>query len=155
MPTAKAALVYGLTIRSSALFFAADVWTRLSPSLPFFDLVFLRRSNGGLVSKGGGGTAAVTKVPNEVWEVVRHWLVQEELTTSEITLVDPFTSTSDCEDPFCSSRMYQGKRIRWEEFCDLSVCHDVAETRDLFTIRNIANWNVPLISQIGMEQNSS
>ncbi|GAA5914606.1 uncharacterized protein JCM6883_004437 [Sporobolomyces salmoneus] len=87
MCTANATLVYGLTVRSASLVFAADAWTRLQHSFRFFDLVFLRRRKGGLVSSMDMGDGPVTMVPNEVWEEIQRWLVKEEIADSEDSLL--------------------------------------------------------------------
>ena len=90
MCNAEATLVYGLTVRAVDLLFAAHAWTRLEPTFRFFDLVFLRRPNGGLVTRdrgGGGGERGISRVPNEVWEEIRYYLVQEEIEISQDTLL--------------------------------------------------------------------
>ncbi|GAA5838246.1 hypothetical protein JCM3766R1_001876 [Sporobolomyces carnicolor] len=80
MSSAEATLVYGLTVRAIHLFFAAEAWTRLEPTFRFFDLVSLRRRNGGLATRDEAGSGrAVSRIPNEVWDEIRYLLVQEEI----------------------------------------------------------------------------
>ncbi|GAA5877999.1 hypothetical protein JCM16303_002811 [Sporobolomyces ruberrimus] len=89
MCISKATVAYGLTVRAATLVFAADAWTRLAAPFSFFDLVFLRRRADTLRTSSGGGKDAVTRIPGEVWEEIRYWLVQEEIATSESVLLAP------------------------------------------------------------------
>ncbi|GAA5847076.1 hypothetical protein JCM3766R1_000605 [Sporobolomyces carnicolor] len=87
MCNAEATLVYGLTVRAVDLLFAARAWTRLEPTFRFFDLVFLRRRNGSLITRSerSGGVRAISRIPDEVWEEIRYQLVQEEIAISQNT----------------------------------------------------------------------
>jgi len=142
MCAAKATLVYGLTIRSGSLVFAADAWKRLSPSLPFFDLVFLRRRNGGLVSKEGGHLA-VTKIPDEVWEEVRHWLVQEEIADSEYNFLKAFEFAAT----HCSECQALGSCIRWQDLISRKEkCVFLEDFVDQVAMEFVSSWGKESIS---------
>ncbi|GAA5951062.1 hypothetical protein JCM3765_004670 [Sporobolomyces pararoseus] len=144
MCVAKATLVYGLTIRSSALFLAADAWTRLSPTFDFFDLIFLRRRAGNLVSRNKNGKGAVTKIPQEVWEEIKKWNVLEELEDSE----DGFLSPLICEDSDCEVKPEAGSGVTWEDFSDEDNCELTAAALEQFVGDNIANWTPQTVSEL-------
>ncbi|GAA6008407.1 hypothetical protein JCM11491_004464 [Sporobolomyces phaffii] len=134
MEKAKAALVYGLTIRSAELVFAADAWTRLRPTCAFFDLVFLRRRKGGFASSNRLGTQPVTRIPDEVWELVRYWLVQDEIADSEDTLLGSFA----CDEDVCESRPPVPQRASWEHFRDcVGSCSDYSGD---WIYDNVCRW---------------
>jgi hypothetical protein len=152
MCLAKATLVYGLTIRSASLVSAADAWERLSSTLSFFDLVFLRRRKGGLVSKGGGGYSAVTKVPNEVWEEMRHWLVQEEVADSEGKLLEDLR----CDDPNCDTCVPLGVCTRWEDFLSRKKdCTVIEGYFDELGAEFISGWAPSLIPVSSISRGSA
>ncbi|GAA5885886.1 hypothetical protein JCM16303_000096 [Sporobolomyces ruberrimus] len=88
MCISKATVAYGLTVRALPLMVAADAWTQLRKTLPFFDLIFLRRRSNTLATSLGSEVA--TRVPAEVWEEIRHWVVREELENSEHKLFARF-----------------------------------------------------------------
>ena len=85
MYTAKATLVYGLTVRTFDLAIAGKAWMRLRPVFRFIDLVSLRRRNRALVSRGRrvGDDPAIARIPNEVWDEIRYQLVQDQIKTSQ------------------------------------------------------------------------
>ncbi|BGP05340.1 hypothetical protein JCM10049v2_001145 [Rhodotorula toruloides] len=74
-------IFFGLPIRTWSLVPAADAWPKLVKTLPFFDLITLRIFNGTLRAprKEDAGPSAVERVPIEVWDVVKHKLVDLEL----------------------------------------------------------------------------
>ncbi|CDR37022.1 hypothetical protein NBRC10512_002236 [Rhodotorula toruloides] len=73
-------IFFGLPIRTWSLVPAADAWPELVKTLPFFDLITLRILNGTFqATKRGGGSSVVERVPIEVWDVVKHKLVDVEL----------------------------------------------------------------------------
>ncbi|BGP05317.1 hypothetical protein JCM10049v2_001122 [Rhodotorula toruloides] len=73
-------IFFGLPIRTWSLVPAADAWPELVKTLPFFDLITLRILNGIFqATKRGGGSSVVERVPIEVWDVVKHKLVDVEL----------------------------------------------------------------------------
>ncbi|GAA5987449.1 hypothetical protein JCM5350_002768 [Sporobolomyces pararoseus] len=144
MCLAKATLAYGLTVRSSSLVFASDAWTRLKHSFRFFQLVFLRRRSGGLVSTTRGGGGPVTKVPNEVWEEIRYWLVQEEVKQSEENLLDPLF----CEDPRCLARPPPNVRTHWSLLERFESCNDCVDALCDWLRDNIMEWEEDRIEEI-------
>ncbi|GAA5915282.1 uncharacterized protein JCM6883_002385 [Sporobolomyces salmoneus] len=141
MCRAEATLVYGLTVRSASLVFAADAWTRLQHSFRFFDLVFLRRRKGGLVDKRGVSDGPVTKVPNEVWEEIRYWLVKEELAESENNFLGPLF----CDDPRCAVRPPPWNRVTWLNYIatDLSGCLRCDDGASDFYLDALKDWDEP------------
>ncbi|GAA5955767.1 hypothetical protein JCM3765_001846 [Sporobolomyces pararoseus] len=143
MCRAKATLAYGLTVRSSSLVFAADAWTRLKHSFRFFQLVFLRRRLGGLVSTTRDGQGSVTKVPDEVWEEIRYWLVQEEIAQSE----NAFLQSTLCHSAACGTASAPCGRISWSNFTatDCDLCWT---TFDELTTSTFANWRGPTLSNV-------
>ncbi|GAA5988117.1 hypothetical protein JCM5350_003942 [Sporobolomyces pararoseus] len=145
MCLAKATLAYGLTVRSSSLVFAADAWTRLKNSFRFFQLVFLRRRSGGLVSSIRDGGGSVAKVPNEVWEEIRYWLVQEEIADAEDAFVRPLL----CNEPGCSMNTLTSERILWSDFNGVQSCEECWQNYlELDTRTNFANWIGPTLPNV-------
>ncbi|GAA5878039.1 hypothetical protein JCM16303_002827 [Sporobolomyces ruberrimus] len=152
MCTANAAVVYGLTVRSASLVFAADAWTRLEDTFPFFDLVFLRRRSNSLTASLGN--QAVEKLPNEVWEEIRFWLVGLEMVDSEYKLLEPFCCPMyDDADPLAR------KPVRWidQEKVERCEVHDTAFYEWVYL--NIGRWqsagrsNIDaLLSRFGLER---
>ncbi|GAA5914618.1 uncharacterized protein JCM6883_004440 [Sporobolomyces salmoneus] len=141
MCRAEATLVYGLTVRSASLVFAADAWTRLQHSFRFFDLVFLRRRKGGLVSSTDMGDGPVTRLPNEVWEEIRHWLVKEELAGAQDSLLGPLF----CVDPTCQLRPPHWERVTWLNYTAMNFdhCYGCEGGADEFYRDAIQNWDEP------------
>ncbi|GAA5993644.1 hypothetical protein JCM5350_003043 [Sporobolomyces pararoseus] len=136
--TAKATLVYGLTVRSSSLLFAADAWSRLKVYLPFFQLVYLRRRKGGLVTVGSKSLGPVTRVPDEVWEQIRLSLIQEELVDSEIRLLEPLLCTEkDCVVKASTRAGIRWKLLKNKECCDVCCEGGIGD----FIRDSIAYWN--------------
>ncbi|BGP00893.1 hypothetical protein JCM10021v2_004581 [Rhodotorula toruloides] len=72
---------FGLPLSTSSLVPAADAWPKLVKTLPFFDLIKLRIFNGTFQAarKDNAGPSAVERVPVEVWDVLKHKLVDLEL----------------------------------------------------------------------------
>ncbi|GAA5959396.1 hypothetical protein JCM3765_006591 [Sporobolomyces pararoseus] len=137
MCKAKAALVYGLTVRSSSLLFAADAWSRLKLSLPFFQLVYLRCRKGGLVTGGSIVAGPVTRVPDEAWEQVRLSLIQQELVDSQIKFLEPLL----CNRTDCAIKATSRDEIRWELLKDIDGCEECIQYGIGEFVRNsIANW---------------
>ncbi|PRQ77464.1 hypothetical protein AAT19DRAFT_8532 [Rhodotorula toruloides] len=81
MCRATTQIFFGLPIRTWSLVPAADAWPKLVKTLHFFDLIMLRILSGTLlaVRKENPGPSAVERVPIEVWDVVKHKLVDLEL----------------------------------------------------------------------------
>ncbi|BGP29382.1 hypothetical protein JCM10296v2_001121 [Rhodotorula toruloides] len=74
-------IFFGLPIRTWSSVPAADAWPELVKTLPFFDLITLRILNGTFRAprKEDAGHSAVERVPIDVWDVVKHKLVDLEL----------------------------------------------------------------------------
>lgn len=74
-------LFFGLPVRTWSLVPAADAWPELVKTLPFFDLINLRIRSGTFNASKPDDTvsSAVERVPIEVWDVVKHKLVDLEL----------------------------------------------------------------------------
>ncbi|GAA5851000.1 hypothetical protein JCM3766R1_007098 [Sporobolomyces carnicolor] len=119
MSLARATVVYDLTVRVAELLFAADAWSRLESTFRFFDLVFLRRRNGGLVTRTGGDQTderAISRIPDEVWEEIRYQLVQQEIEISQDNLLTfGLYPVFPCLDPRCAIRQPKGDRCTWSE----------------------------------------
>ncbi|GAA5993863.1 hypothetical protein JCM5350_006820 [Sporobolomyces pararoseus] len=146
MCTAKATLVYGLTIQSSSLVFAANAWTRLSQTFNFLDLILLRRRTGNLISSNKEGRGAVTKVPEEVWEEIKKYNVLDELAVSE----DHFLRPLICNDSRCRFKPAPGAGVTWEKLVDIDE-EECAYTWNLFeefALANIATWTERTISDV-------
>ena len=148
MCNAEATLVYGLTVRAVDLLFAAHAWTRLEPTFRFFDLVFLRRPNGGLVTRdrgGGGGERGISRVPNEVWEEIRYYLVQEEIEISQDTLL----GFVPCDTPLCEARPPPHQRYKYSDLrnrCYGGSCGDCTDSLNEWGLENFARWDALTIA---------
>ena len=138
MCQAQATLAYGLTIRATSLYFAVKAWPRLKPVLPFFDLIFLRRRKGSLSASVGSG--AVTRVPDEVWEEIRSWLVLEEIADREDYLVTQLF----CDDPRCTLRPSTLERMSWSSFC-AGNCRGCKEEFDEWSAEEFFSWSKDLL----------
>jgi hypothetical protein len=144
MCRAIATLAYGLTVRAEDLVFAADAWTRLQHSFLFFDLVFLRRRNGGLATKKGVEVEPVTRVPNEVWEEIRHWLVKEEIADSENDLLESCL----CDNSTCGTMSPASDRVRWKDFDEYNgedECENCQEAFAQWKLENVVLWDNAMI----------
>lgn len=155
MCTARATLAYGLTVRAAGLMFAAEAWTRLEPTFRFFNLVFLRRRNGGLVTGDDlKRERAVSRVPNEVWEEIRFHLAREETEISQDTLL----GFVPCDNPECDARPPVSRRYTWAEIRsdfmagNCSVCDENLET---WVDENIAYWDPARIAVSSACQHAS
>jgi hypothetical protein len=142
MCSSETTLVYGLTVRSADLVFAADAWTRLQHSLHFFDVVFLRLSNGRLIASENASNGTVGKFSKEIWEKLRSWLIKEEIADSEDNLLGSLL----CDDPTCPLRPPPSERMSWQRLRDLyyegcSVCDQ--EFRD-FLRETMRDWDEPV-----------
>lgn len=76
MCRATTSLTYGVPVRTSSLIFAIDAFPRLEAPLLFFRLIALRRGKGTLSTLK---SSAIERVPDEVWELVQHKVVDLEL----------------------------------------------------------------------------
>ncbi|GAA5914565.1 uncharacterized protein JCM6883_004419 [Sporobolomyces salmoneus] len=80
--TSIATLGYGLTVRATDLLTAAQAWPHLEPTFRFFDLLFLRKRNGTLTSRGKL-RGLIEEVPVEVWEKIRKGVVRRGMIDAE------------------------------------------------------------------------
>ncbi|BGP19015.1 hypothetical protein JCM10213_009276 [Rhodosporidiobolus nylandii] len=87
MCRAATSLVYGVPVRTSSLLFAVIAWPRLKRPFRFLDLISLRRRRDTFVTRTAEGTpSAVERVPSEVWDLIRHKLVDLELDKADAEL---------------------------------------------------------------------
>ena len=110
--TSITTFAYGLTVRATGLITAAHAWTSLEPTFDFFDLLFLRKRKGTLQSRLSGPTreAIIGKVPVEVWEEIRKWVLVIEMEDKEDSLIRQFSIPCGDEDCNC-----QGvTKVTWE-----------------------------------------
>ncbi|GAA5878001.1 hypothetical protein JCM16303_002812 [Sporobolomyces ruberrimus] len=114
MCISKATVAYGLTVRSASLVFASDAWTRIAEPFTFLDLLSLRRRSNTLRAR----RIAISKVPEEVWEEVRSFLVLVEIANSEDRLLDPVFRT-DLHD--LGVRPYRTV-LEWSQAKEYSYC---------------------------------
>ncbi|GAA6008377.1 hypothetical protein JCM11491_004454 [Sporobolomyces phaffii] len=88
---------YGLTVRGTDLITASLAWPSLEPTFHFFDLLSLRRRNGTLrVDEQEDSSrlgSLVLKVPMEVWEEVRSWVVALITGETENEMLVPYDAT--------------------------------------------------------------
>lgn len=138
-------MVYGLSIRSASLVFASDAWTRLANTFPFFDLILLRRRSNTLSYTGGND--AVTRVPEEVWEEIKFWLVQEEVAVSEDKILSPLRldwSEDDDDDDweYNNEGWPVRKRMTWESFRGSEISEWDIEEHSQWVGENISQWSI-------------
>ncbi|GAA5914626.1 uncharacterized protein JCM6883_004442, partial [Sporobolomyces salmoneus] len=88
--TSIATLGYGLTVRATDVLTAAQAWPHLEPTFRFFDLLFLRKRNETLASRGNL-QGLIEKVPIEVWEEIRKGVVRRELIDAEDRFLGQFS----------------------------------------------------------------
>ncbi|GAA5828062.1 hypothetical protein JCM5353_003169 [Sporobolomyces roseus] len=141
MCQAQATLAYGLTVRAAPLYFAVKAWPRSEPVLHFFDLIFLRRCKGSLTSSLSNN--AITRVPDEVWEEIRSWLVLEEIADREDCLINQLF----CDDPRCTSRPPLSKRANWVSFRS-GECSRCKEEIHEWTTEEFYSWSKDLLKGI-------
>ncbi|BGP45511.1 hypothetical protein JCM10450v2_001330 [Rhodotorula kratochvilovae] len=89
MAESNAFLAYGVTVTTESLPYAVAAWPKLQGPFTFLDLVQLRRSKGMLRTeqRETGLRSVVERVPSEVWDIVRHKVVDLELREAEIAHV--------------------------------------------------------------------
>lgn len=85
------ALFYGLFFTAPLIYFAVQDHTRLKPVFLALDLVLLRRGQGTLIS-----SSKVDFIPEELWELVRELLRDEEAAVAEPTFLGGRLSWSKC-----------------------------------------------------------
>ncbi|GAA6041297.1 hypothetical protein JCM8097_001324 [Rhodosporidiobolus ruineniae] len=127
-------LVYGVPVRTSSLVFAVDAWPHLEPTLRFFDLVSLRLRRGTLSAAAAGQILdrAVERVPWEVWELVRHKLVDLELDEADKRFLegdeDDELRWRDLLQQWGDPKYYWGDFI-YEDFRELALFDEAREQR--------------------------
>ncbi|BGP37455.1 hypothetical protein JCM10449v2_001361 [Rhodotorula kratochvilovae] len=89
VPESNAFLAYGVTVTTESLLYAVAAWPSLQGPFAFLDLVQLRRNNGTLsaTQPRSDFRSVIELVPSDVWDVVRHKLVDLELREAEIAHV--------------------------------------------------------------------
>ncbi|GAA5994663.1 hypothetical protein JCM5350_000368 [Sporobolomyces pararoseus] len=139
MCTAKATLVYSLTVHSSSFVFAANAWIRLSQTFNFFDLLMLRRRTGNLITQNKHGRGAFTEVPEEIWEEIKKYNVLEELAVSE----DHFLRPLICNNWRCQVTPAPGAGVTWEKLVDVDEedCSYTWERLEQFVSDDIMTWS--------------
>ncbi|BGP37422.1 hypothetical protein JCM10450v2_001332 [Rhodotorula kratochvilovae] len=77
----RACLAFGIMVETEGLLHAVAAWPKLQGSFAFLDLVQLRRNQGTLraVHMPNCRTSVLECLPSEVWDVVRHKVVDLEL----------------------------------------------------------------------------
>jgi len=84
-------LAYGITVKTESLLYAVAAWPRLQGPFTFLDLVALRKRQGTLVARHSRpAKQGVQTLPVEVWELVRHKLVDVEMRKAEVEHVKSF-----------------------------------------------------------------
>ncbi|GAA5917783.1 hypothetical protein JCM8208_002441 [Rhodotorula glutinis] len=117
MTESNAYLAYGITVTTESLLYAVAAWPRLQGPFAFFDLIALRKRTGTLVARHSRpARQGVQTVPVEVWDVVRHKLVDLELKDAEVEHVESIM----CD---CAREVgYSAEDITWDDVA--SGCGD-------------------------------
>ncbi|GAA5902441.1 uncharacterized protein JCM6883_001410 [Sporobolomyces salmoneus] len=109
--TSITALGYGLTVRATDLITAAQAWPALEPTFKFFDLLFLRKRNGSLASRGSL-QGLIEDVPVEVWEEVRQRVVQCKMVEAENRFLGQFLGSR--HGPGCDCIALELEENSWD-----------------------------------------
>ncbi|GAA5979743.1 hypothetical protein JCM10908_003028 [Rhodotorula pacifica] len=108
---AQTYLCYGIAVTNESLTYATMAYEKLDGPLRFIQLVQNRLRQGRLQARD---RQTVTYVPIEVWDLVRHKVVDLELRTAERKLVDEYT---------CDECSYEDSAFeRPETWSDLTKC---------------------------------
>ncbi|GAA5914610.1 uncharacterized protein JCM6883_004438 [Sporobolomyces salmoneus] len=104
------------------------------------------RRKRGLVNKRGLQDGPVTRVPNEVWEMIRYELVQEEMEDSEDALIGPLF----CDDPTCDTRPPVRDQVRWSKTLDIPNpwCEDCLESLREWGDEEISCWSETTVKNL-------
>ncbi|GAA5879353.1 hypothetical protein JCM16303_003173 [Sporobolomyces ruberrimus] len=139
----RATIAYGLTIRSASLVFAVDAWSRLEKTFPFFDLILLRRRSRNLEAFGSVNQGAVMRVPQEIWEDIRFWLVRQEVADSEDAILRHIV----CDTPrFWAARPPSVERMSWSERHVNLDCYLCFEAYCEWLRDHLANWDKTFVA---------
>ena len=86
MAESNAYLAYGIAVTTESLLYAVAAWPRLQGLFTFLNLVAKRKAESSFQATNARGTphSAIELVPIELWDVVRHKLVDLELKAAEI-----------------------------------------------------------------------
>ncbi|GAA6006164.1 hypothetical protein JCM10207_000547 [Rhodosporidiobolus poonsookiae] len=122
MCLATASLSYSLLVRSATLDFAAQAWPPLKRTLPFFHQTAFRLRTGFLHTSSPrreGHTPAVERVPVEIWEMIKHELIDLEAAAAEAKLVRRYTSCC-CDE----CQFERAPLTTWEELVSYHAEND-------------------------------
>ena len=93
MADASAALFYGVYIETAYLCFASDAYQAEKDSLLAIDLIRLRRRKDALSTTTAN--KSITKVPGEVWEMIKLQIISDGMDESEESEIDQFFHLAD------------------------------------------------------------
>ncbi|GAA5915623.1 hypothetical protein JCM8208_001224 [Rhodotorula glutinis] len=126
MTESNAYLAYGITVTTESLLYAVAAWPRLQGPFAFLDLVALRKRTGTLVARHSSpARQGVQTVPVEVWDVVRHKLVDLELRAAEIEHLDSLL----CDN--CREAGFTADNLNWTELAEVCDGDEVADYNGL------------------------
>lgn len=110
-----AAVGYGVTVRATGLITAAAAWPSIEQTFKFFDLLLLRKQNGTLRATGEEEDvkSLISKVPVEVWEVIRMWTVSRQLELREDELLSRYWYPCEDHETFVGDKE---RFISWKLF---------------------------------------
>ncbi|GAA5959374.1 hypothetical protein JCM3765_006583 [Sporobolomyces pararoseus] len=94
--TSITTFAYGITVQVPELITASRAWPALEPVFNFFDLLFLRRKQGTLrihQQEKDLKRSILEKVPVEVWEETRQWVVPFHRLVAAFGLAHPLPRT--------------------------------------------------------------
>lgn len=103
MCTARSILFFGVFIETAYLCFASDAYKATKGSLLALDLVVARRRKGGLATSKAA--SSLTKVPEEVWEMIKKQVARVAILEAEKDVVCGFVGyqswdeMDDCLSP--------------------------------------------------------
>ncbi|BGP37392.1 hypothetical protein JCM10450v2_001301 [Rhodotorula kratochvilovae] len=100
MAESNAFLAYGITVATESLLYAVAAWPKLQGPFAFLDLVQLRRNKGTLRATQFQRDlhSVVERVPSEVWDVVRHKVVDLELREADVAHVQSLLCDECAQD---------------------------------------------------------
>ncbi|GAA6043220.1 hypothetical protein JCM8097_000333 [Rhodosporidiobolus ruineniae] len=156
MCNSSATLFYGTFVKAVSLFLAGDAWTRAKPIVLALDMIASRRNSGSLQVEGGAfERVSAADIPVEVWEIVKHEVVDSETRRSKRKLDAPYFD-GDCDDTPgspCGFPMWAGKCCEgcWDLFVQLGgmpalEASYAKTTKALLLDFGFAERNLPLMS---------
>ncbi|BGP45502.1 hypothetical protein JCM10450v2_001321 [Rhodotorula kratochvilovae] len=129
-------LFYGLTVHVISLCLVARAYPRIKPALLALDLVRARREAGTLETRTGEGDADVSRVPGEVWQVVKKHVV-EQCYADEVHDFIAAVDMLECRCDGCVEESDRMRKIRQGKHTYLSFHLD-----DLYACEDRALANV-------------